>query len=226
MVLAARAVVENHIRSQMVLGLGSGSAVAKFAEALGKAVTEGKLNDVIIVPSSMQAWLLAKRHSLSLSDSAHCPSSLDVTVDGADQIALPSRAMIKGGGGALLREKILLSVSEQSYILADSSKVKEESYLDRAVPVEVLPFALDSIRDHLKEEFEAEPVLRTLEKGYPYFTESGNVILDCKFSRKIEDPANLELSIKNLAGVIEVGIFNCKVDKFYVGSPDGSFKAR
>jgi ribose 5-phosphate isomerase A len=218
MVLAAKAVVENHIRSHVILGLGSGSAVAKFAEALGKALAEGKLNDVVIVPSSMQSWLLAKRHSLSLSDSAHCPSSLDVTVDGADQIALPSRAMIKGGGGALLREKILLAASKQSYILVDSSKVKEEGFLDRSVPVEVVPFAVDSIRELLKQEFEAEPVLRTLEKGYPYFTESGNVILDCKFSRKIEDPANVELSIKNLAGVIEVGIFNCKVDKFYVKS--------
>jgi ribose 5-phosphate isomerase A len=223
-VLAGKTVAENHVRSGMVLGLGSGSAVAKFAKSLGELTRKGTLKDISIVPSSMQAWLLAKENSLPLhGDSAHCPRTLDVAVDGADQISLRTRSMIKGGGGALLREKIILSASKHSYVLVDSFKVVER--LSRPIPVEVVQFAVGSVQKKIETDLKADPVLRKLDKGYPFFTESGNVILDCQFREMIQEPLKLESSLKSLPGVVEAGIFNCKVDKFYVAGRDGSFES-
>ena len=215
--------VSENIRDGDILGLGSGSTVAKFTRYLGQYVKEGTF-EVKVVPSSTQAWLLAKENKLSLlPDSGHCPTEIDVTVDGADQIAVPTRSMIKGGGGALLREKIMLSSSKKSYILADSSKYVPE--LNRPVPVEVSPFSLLTIERKLKEELGAQPMLRTLDKGYPFFTESGNLIFDCQFDSPIADPAGIEAKIKMVPGVVEAGVFNCKVDKFYQANQDGTFEA-
>ncbi|MHB1908943.1 MAG: ribose 5-phosphate isomerase A [Nitrososphaerales archaeon] len=208
------------VSDSTILGLGSGSAVAKFAKALGDRVKSGELHNVRIVPSSMQAWLMAKEHSLALySDSAHCPASLDLAVDGADQVSLETRAMIKGGGGALLREKIILSSSNESLILIDSSKVVAK--LERTVPIEVTQFAFETVQEVLRKSFHANPSLRKLEKGYPFFTESGNLILDCIFEKGINEPKELERSIKSIPGVVEAGIFTCRVDKFYVGNEEG-----
>ncbi len=224
MILAGKPVAENHVKNDMVLGLGSGSAVAKFAKALGESVRKGSLKDLAIVPSSMQAWLLARENCLPLfADSAHCPRTLDAAVDGADEIALASRSMIKGGGGALLREKIILSSAKHSYILVDSTKVVE--MLNRSVPIEVVQFAVSTVQEKLKGEFKAETVLRKLDKGYPFFTESGNIVLDCKFGERIRDPLKLEQQLKSIPGVMEVGVFNCKIDKFYVGGQDGSLES-
>ena len=224
MILAGKTVAENHVKSDMILGLGSGLAVAKFANALGESVRKGSLKDLSIVPSSMQAWLLARENSLPLfGDSAHCPRTLDAAVDGADQIALASRSMIKGGGGALLREKIILSSANHSYILVDSTKVVE--MLNRPVPIEVVQFAVSTVQERLQREFKAESVLRKLDKGYPFFTESGNIVLDCKFGEGIRDSLKLEQQLKSIPGVVEVGVFNCKIDKFYVGGQDGSLES-
>ena len=207
------------VNNSTVLGLGSGSAVAKFAKALGDRVKSGELHDVKVVPSSMQAWLLIKENSLALYSDSHCPASVDLAVDGADQVSLETRAMIKGGGGALLREKIILSSSNESLILIDSSKVVTK--LERSVPIEVTQFAFETVQEVLKKSFHASPSLRKLEKGYPYFTESGNLIFDCTFENGINEPKDLERSIKSIPGVVEAGIFTCRIDKFYVGSEEG-----
>ncbi len=207
------------VRDGEVLGLGSGSTVARFARALGDRIKKNNLN-VLIVPSSMQAWMLARENKLKFHpDSAHCPKILDLAVDGADQIATKSRAMIKGGGGQLLREKIILSSSRRVFILVDSSKVVRK--LSRSVPIEVVQFALESVQEKLEREFNSKPALRKLDKGYPYYTESGNVILDAQFG-EVDHPKELEVSVKELPGVVEVGIFNCKVDRFFIGNQDGS----
>jgi ribose 5-phosphate isomerase A len=225
MVLAAQTLAQNHVNSGMIIGLGSGSAVAKFAKALRSLIGKGRdLKDISVVPSSMQAWLLARENSLPLfQDSSHCPPSLDIAVDGADQVSFASRSMIKGGGGALLKEKIILSSSKQSYILIDSSKIAER--LERPVPIEVVQFAVRSVEERLKRDFKAKPLLRKLDKGYPFFTESGNLILDCQLEEDVQEPLKLEQELKSLPGVSEVGIFNCNVDKFYVGYQDGSVKS-
>ncbi len=216
----ARQAARDHLRSGTVVGLGSGSAVARFARALGQMVGDGKLKEIKIVPSSMQAWLLAMENGLDLSpDSAHCPGQVDTTVDGADQISVESRSMIKCGGGALLREKTILSSTKKAVILVDVSKVTKR--LSRSVPVEVMQFALNTVEKKIRADIGADCTLRKLDKGYPYFTESGNVILDCKFRQAIESPREAEILLKSIPGVVEAGIFNCKIDKFLVARQDG-----
>jgi ribose 5-phosphate isomerase A len=225
MLLVGKTVAERHVEDNMVVGLGSGSAIAKFANALGEVVRAGNVKGISVVPSSMQAWLLARENSLRIvEDSAHSPAEVDLVVDGADQISLPGRSMIKGGGGALLREKILLSSAKAAMILVVESKVVDK--LERSVPVEVVQFALNSVQAKIKAELNVVPTLRKLDKGYPFFTESGNVILDCKFEKPIANPVEAEKALKVIPGVVEAGIFNCHVRKFYIGAADGSIKSR
>jgi ribose 5-phosphate isomerase A len=219
---AARAIAANEIEDNSILGLGSGSAVAKFATALGERVRSEHLH-IQVIPSSMQAWLLARENGLPLlSDSAHSPPSLQACVDGADQISKRSRCMVKGGGGALLREKILLYNSERNIIIADESKFVQE--LEREVPVEIFPFAYLTVQERLRGHFSANPVLRKLDKGYPFSTESGNLILDVKFPKPVADPSQAEKDIKTIPGVAEAGIFACNVKAFYKANYDGSFE--
>jgi len=204
-----------------LLGLGSGSAVARFAKALGHRVKTESL-EVIIVPSSMQSFLLARENGLELvRDTARCPDSIDIVVDGADQISLGTRSMIKGGGGALLKEKILISASKKTLILADQAKYVKQ--LNRSVPVEITQFSYLTVSGEIRRKFGADPVLRKLEKGYPYYSESGNIILDCQFREEISAPRDLERELKMIPGVVECGLFNEEVERFYRAHPDGSF---
>lgn len=203
------------------LGLGSGSAVARFAKALGRRVKSEPIK-VTVVPSSMQSFLLARENNLELAkDTARCPESVELTVDGADQISLSTRSMIKGGGGALLKEKILISVSKKTLILADYSKYVKT--LNRSVPVEVTQFSYLTVAAEIKRKFGADPTLRKLDKGYPYYSESGNVILDCQFREEISTPRDLERELKMIPGVVECGLFNVEIDRFYRANQDGSF---
>lgn len=205
-----------------LVGLGSGSTVARFARALGKRVGKESLK-IRVVPSSSQAWLLARENKLPFdNDTAHCPTEIDIAIDGADQISLPTRSMIKGGGGALLKEKIILSSARKCYILGDEAKYVKQ--LSRSVPAEVTQFSVLACESKLRSSLHADPVLRKLDKGYPFFTESGNVILDCQFKKPLSDPALMEKNIKMIAGVVEAGIFNCKVEKFYKANQDGTFE--
>ncbi len=218
--MAAHA-AENLLKNGDTLGLGSGSAVARFAKALGERVKKEALK-ISVIPSSMQSFLLASENGLEFSkDTAHCPETIDVAVDGADQISLPTRSMIKGGGGALLKEKIIIAASKKCYILGDDSKFVDA--LLRSVPVEVTQFSYLSTGSMIRRKYGAETVLRKLEKGYPYYTESGNVILDCQLKSAIADPKILEREIKSIPGVVECGIFNEKVEAFYRANRDGSF---
>lgn len=218
----AKSAAHDLVRNSDVLGLGSGSAVSWFAKALGERVKKESLK-IVVIPSSMQSWLLATENGLTLvNDSAHCPAVVDVVVDGADQISLATRSMIKGGGGALLKEKVIISSGKECYILADESKYVQK--LNRPVPVEVTQFSAISVEHKLKKQLGADPVLRKLDKGYPFFTESGNMILDCQFREEIVDPAKLEAKIKTIPGVVEAGIFNNAVEKFYKVNQSGTFE--
>lgn len=216
----SKSAAQDLVRNSTVLGLGSGSAVSTFAKALGDRVRKESLK-VKIVPSSMQSWLLAAMNGLSLiEDTSHCPSRVDLAVDGADQITLQTRSMIKGGGGALLREKIIMSSAKECFILADESKFAPN--LTRPVPVEVIQFATIEAEDKLKA-LGSDTTMRKLDKGYPFFTESGNVIIDCNFREGVRNPLELEQKIKNIPGVVEAGIFNFMVKRFYKANHDGTF---
>lgn len=205
-----------------ILGLGSGSAVARFARAFGQRVRSESIK-VEVIPSSMQSYLLARDNGLELArDTARCPESIDVVVDGADQISLSPRSMIKGGGGALLKEKILISASKKTLILADQTKFVRK--LDRSIPVELTQFSYLRVVAEIRGKFGADPVLRRLDKGYPYYSESGNVILDCQFKEEISVPRDLERELKMIPGVVECGIFNEEVERFYRANQDGTFE--
>jgi len=204
----------SHVKDNMIVGLGSGSTVSLFVKALAKHVKDNKL-EIRVIPTSLQIKLEAESLGFKIADETLIPST-DVVFDGADQIDAKFN-MIKGGGGALLREKVLIHASKQTVILADESKYVD--VLTRAVPIEVIPYARTHVTSELKK-MGAQPSVRSLEKGYPFITENGNLILDTTF-KKINDVAKMELELKNIAGVMEVGLFSKHADKYYKAKKNG-----
>lgn len=204
-----------HVKDSSIIGLGSGSTVAVFVRTLAKHVKEGNM-DVKVIPTSLQIKLEAETLGFKFADDALIPST-DIMFDGADQIDSKFN-MIKGGGGALLREKVLIRASKQTVILADESKYVD--VLNRAVPIEVLPYARTYVYNELKK-MGAEPKIRSLDKGYPFITENGNLILDTSFG-SIKDAAKLEFELKNIAGVMEVGLFSKHANQYYKANKNGT----
>lgn len=211
-VMALEAVKQ--VSDGQLIGLGSGSAVSRFVQALGRAVKKDGLR-VRVVPSSLQIQILAEQAGLEVAPSSLIPH-LHLTVDGADQVDR-SFNMIKGGGGALFRERVLLEAAKKRVVLADDSKFTET--LNGPVPVEASPFARAFVEKRLKS-LDGAPSLRLLEKGYPYITENGNVILDTDFGL-IREPAKLAEAVKAIPGVVAVGIFTDMVDVCYRARSDG-----
>lgn len=206
--------VVEEVREARTIGLGSGAAVSAFVRALGRDRNGGKIATHVI-PSSTQIQIESERVGLKVT-SPNLLDSIDFTVDGADQID-SNLNMIKGGGGALFREKILLRAAKCRIIIADESKFKKS--LVRTVPVEVHPFARIHVQSEL-EKMGGKPSLRLLEKGYPYVTENGNFIFETDFG-VIRKPRELERAVKIMPGVIEVGIFVFDDVKFYKFGANG-----
>jgi len=204
-----------HVNDDEIVGLGSGSTVSVFVKALAKHVKDNKL-DIRVIPTSLQIGLEAETLGFKIADETLIPST-DIVFDGADQIDAKFN-MIKGGGGALLREKVLMHASKRTVILADESKYVD--VLSRAVPIEVLPYARTHVIERLKK-MGAEPKLRSLDKGYPFITENGNLILDTSFG-KINDVGKMEVELKKIAGVMEVGLFSKHANMYYKAKKNGS----
>src|ERR671917_1210088 len=203
------------VKDVKVVGLGSGSTVGFIVREMAKLTDKGSIE---FVPTSLQIKLEAEKSSLRIADENIIPD-MDIVFDGADQID-GKYNMIKGGGGALLREKILISAAKKVIIVADASKFVE--FFSRSVPIEVHPMARSLVSKKL-EKMKGKPVLRILDKGYPFVTENGNLILDVLFPA-ITDPKKMELELKNVAGVLEVGIFTRRADVYYKAKSDGSFE--
>ncbi len=197
-----------------VVGLGSGSTVGFIVREMAKLPDK---ESVEFVPTSLQIKVEAEKSSLRIADETRIPHT-DIVFDGADQIDSEFN-MIKGGGGALLREKILISVAKKVVIVADASKFVQS--FSRSVPIEVHPMARSVVSKKLVE-MSGQPVLRTLDKGYPLVTENGNLVLDTFFP-SINDPKEMELKLNNIAGVLEVGLFTRRADIYYKARNDGSF---
>ena len=197
-----------------IIGLGSGSTAAKIVKELA-GLKDEKME---FVPTSIQIKLEAEKNNLTIADENRIPD-IDIVFDGADQID-EAFNMIKGGGGALLREKILISSAKRVVILADESKfVKQFSW---PVPVEVHPMARSSASRKLIAAG-GKPSLRTLDKGYPFITENGNLILDTSFD-SIKDPRAKEMELRSIPGVMEVGLFTRKADFYFKARNDGTFQ--
>ncbi|MCA1818742.1 MAG: ribose-5-phosphate isomerase RpiA [Thermoplasmatota archaeon] len=204
------------VRSGMAVGLGTGSTVRYTIEALGRGVAEGGL-DIVGVPTSRASQELALRLGIPLSTLDSHPR-LDLTVDGADEFD-PRLRLIKGGGGALTREKIVARASRRMVVVADAAKRVEHLGSTFALPVEVLDFGKRPVQQFL-EEMGAVVRLRADATGRPVATDNGNVILDARWPR-IEDPERLEVRIETYPGVVSCGLFLGLCHAVYVADKEG-----
>ncbi|MGB8508688.1 MAG: ribose-5-phosphate isomerase RpiA [Pyrinomonadaceae bacterium] len=198
--LAGERAVE-FVEDGMTLGLGTGSTVYWTVERLGARVREEGLR-VRCIPTSRRTEEQARALNIPLITFDDAPE-LDLTIDGADEIG-PGLALIKGGGGALLREKLVASASRRLIIVADASK-RVATLGQFPLPVEVIPFAWEVTARRVSDA-RCRPTLRRDEGGDIYVTDNGNFILDCDCG-EITDPAGLERELKLLTGVVECGLF-------------------
>ena len=204
------------VKDGYVIGLGSGRAATALVKVLTAFVKTKKI-EIKCIPTSMQIKLIAEKGGLTLIDADQI-DKIDVVFDGADQID-KNKFLIKGGGGALLKENILISAAKKVIIMADKSKFVTN--FNRTVPIEVHPSARKIITKNILK-IDGVSTLRVLERGYPFVTENGNIILDCDFGI-IKNPKILRQNILNLAGVLEVGIFTKKPDIIYRAKSNGKF---
>ena len=212
---AAEKAVE-FISSGMIVGLGTGSTAVHATRAVGRMIQEGRLQNVLGVPTSEVTAREALEWSLPLTTLEEHPV-IDVTVDGADEID-PNLDLIKGLGGALLREKIVAAASKQMIVVCDYSKQVQRLGTRAPVPVEVVPFAKQPARNHL-ESLGARVALRERD-GQPFVTDEGNIILDCHFA-SIETPGRLAQAIRAQPGIVEHGLFLGMAAMAIVASPEG-----
>ena len=212
---AAERAVADEVRSGMAVGLGTGSTASPAVEAIGRLLAEGALRDVRGVPTSEATAALARRVGVPLTTLDETPE-LDVALDGADEIA-PGLQLVKGLGGALLREKIVAAAARRFVVVADASKRVERLGERAPVPVEVIAFALEPCRRRLAA-LGCEPELRTGADGAPFTTDEGNRILDCRFG-PIDAPEPLAAAIRAIPGVVEHGLFLGFAAAAYVAGP-------
>ena len=210
---AAEAAVDR-VKDGMVLGLGTGSTVRYAIERLGRRVAEGW--ELAGVPTSRATAELARELQIPLTTLDEHPS-LDLTIDGADEVD-PRLDLIKGLGGALLREKIVAAASEAFLVVVDEGKVVEGLGERAPLPVEVLPFGARRTRSRL-EALGCEPTLRHAGEA-PFRTDNGNYVIHCRFEG-IADPRELAGRLKEIPGVIEHGLFLEMADAVFVGTAAG-----
>lgn len=233
---------KNIKNNDIIVGLGSGSTVAELVKKIG---TLPNKKNFIFIPTSIQIKMIAENAGLKFTDESKIPN-IDLVIDGADQID-HNLNMIKGGGGALFKEKIIMYSANERIILADSKKFVPEFNLP--IPIEVHPFARSTVTKRLKsmgilgkitttsspmnnrqdeshDNLSVKPIIRTIQKGYPFITENGNIIIDTKFLG-ILDIEKAEQEIKNIPGVIEVGLFVRKNNtQYYSVNSEGKFSVQ
>jgi ribose 5-phosphate isomerase A len=201
------------VEDGMVVGLGTGSTAAHAIRAIGRKVDAGL--DVRGVPTSFQSRELAKEVGVPLAGLDEV-SAVDLAIDGADQFSGPH--LVKGGGAAHAREKIVDSAANRLLVVADPSKAADR--LDHPVPVEVLPDARTTADDDVRV-LGGTPTLRTAErKDGPVVTDNGNLVLDCEFG-EIANPAELAADLAAIPGAVEHGLFVGMADEVHVGRDDG-----
>ena len=191
------------VHSGMVVGLGAGSTAAYAVRAIAANLRHGKLRDIVGIPCSNEVEALAHRLGIPLTTLEEC-GTIDLTIDGADEVD-PDLNLIKGGGGALLHEKIVAQVSRREVIVVDASKPSPRLGTHEPVPVEVVPFGWGSQRGFLERQG-ARVSLRQTRSGQPFRTDEGNFLLDCAFG-PIADLAALGRELDARTGIVEHGLF-------------------
>lgn len=207
------------IQSGMAVGLGTGSTVRHLVDLLGDALDEGTLADVVAVPTSVRTEQQARERGIPLRELG-ARLILDLTIDGSDEVS-PELDLIKGLGGALVREKIVAQASRQLIIICDETKLVERLGMKSPLPVEVVDWALDAQAGFL-ESTGAVVTLRTGNDGRPMRSDNGNVFLDCSYADGIDDPEGLERTLLYRAGVVDSGLFLRMADEVVVASTDGT----
>ena len=210
---AARAL--EFVTSGTVIGLGTGSTVRPLLALLAERIAAGALRDVVAVPTSEDTARRCRETGIPLTTLAEHPS-LALAVDGADEVS-PRLDLIKGLGGALLREKLVAQAARRFIVVADESKLVRRLGTRAPVPVEVVPFGWPIVMDRLKE-FRAECVLRRAGET-PFVTNGGNYVVDCRFDT-IADAAELQAKLKAITGVVETGLFIGLATEVIIGRED------
>jgi len=204
-----------HVKDGFIVGLGSGSTAAFAIEALAERIKQENLH-IMGIPTSYQAFLLAVECKIPITTLDEHPE-IDVTIDGADQVT-PELNLIKGMGAAMAREKIVAAASKLNIIIADQQKkVKLLGENNQVVPIEVLPFAISLVTRKIVVVGGKPAVREGKGKLGPVITDNGNAILDTYFG-EIKNPAELEIKVKMIPGVVETGFFVGLTDIVYVGT--------
>ncbi|HEY0007218.1 MAG TPA: ribose 5-phosphate isomerase A, partial [Tepidisphaeraceae bacterium] len=199
---AARAALE-HVASGMTIGLGTGSTAKVFIDLLGREIAAGRLANIRGVPTSIRSYDQARNLSIEIVDLA-AAGECDVTIDGADEVD-DKLDLIKGLGGALLREKVIAQNSRKLVIIADSTKKSPHLGQRSPLPVEVVPFSHEATAHYLRT-LGGTATLRVGEGDKPYVTDNGNYIYDCRYG-PITQAADLNTRLKSRAGIVETGLF-------------------
>ncbi len=221
--MAAAKAALKYVRSGYVVGVGSGSTALMFLTELAKAIKGGELSGVRLIATSTETEYEIVR--LGLGDLLRYPwqvGHIDVAVDGADEVDR-GRNLIKGGGGALTREKIIDYWASEFIVIVDESKLVDKVPSTHPIPVEVVPYAWPLVKARLEGDYGGSAELRySSGKRGPVITDNGNYIIDYK-PKSMIDPREGERIIKCIPGIVEVGLFSgLKVTKVIVGKRDGS----
>jgi ribose 5-phosphate isomerase A len=191
------------VESDMVVGLGSGSTADFATRRIGERLKSGAIKNIVGIPSSTKTEHLAKTLGIPLVGFDE-KQQIDITIDGADEVD-PDLNLIKGGGGALLREKVVAQASRQVVIIVDASKLSDRLGTRWALPVEVIAFAGKTEAAFL-QSLGAAVSIRCLANGSAFYTDQNNLILDANFG-PMEDPVKLALQLNERAGIVEHGLF-------------------
>ncbi len=212
------------VKSGTVVGLGTGSTTAFAIQFIGERIASGELKDIKGIPTSFQASVLAKQHGIplaTLDDVDH----IDIAIDGADEVD-PQMNLIKGGGAAHTREKVVDGLAEQFIVVVDSSKLSDKIGTIFALPVEVIPMAIAPVTRALEKLGGKVEMRMGIQKDGPVITDQGNMVLDVTFNG-IDKPAEMEKEINNIPGVLENGLFVGLATEVLVGEvTDGEATVR
>lgn len=204
----------SRVKSNSIVGLGTGSTTAYAIQYIGERLASGELSNILGVPTSFQAEVLAKQYGIPLT-TLDAIDHIDVAIDGADEVD-PQKNLIKGGGAAHTREKVVDALANEFIVVVDGGKLVDKLGSTFLLPVEVIPMAVTPVMRKLAD-LGGKPELRMgIRKAGPVVTDQGNLVIDVKFD-DIPNPAELEMTINNIPGVLENGLFVGVADLILVG---------
>ena len=209
------------VKNGWVIGIGSGSTMVHAVKELARLQRDRKM-EFSVVPTSYQMEYLAASHGLRIT-SLNEVARVDYAIDGADQVKVGSLDLVKGGGGALLREKIVDSSARSFVVAVDQLKVVDHLGGKQLIPIEVLPLAYRYVRSELAKMGGKAKVRESAGKMGPVITDNGNLLVDVDFGR-IHNPSRLERGLRAIPGVLETGLFVSLVDRVFVGQRNGKVR--